>query len=363
MRVLALTRYSSQGSNSRVRFYQYLPYLGSKGIEVTLAPLLDNVNVQRLYNGQRVELFRVLWAYFRRVLWLSRARSFDLIWLEKEMIPWLPVWWEQILSRLHIPYVVDYNDAVFHRHYMHANPSIRAFLGKSIDSLMHQATTVVVGNDYLAEHARRAGARQVEYLPSAVDIQRYSIREHLGAQFRIGWIGSPITAPYVGLVKDALEEVSRKIKCRLVLIGAGNQDPLPNMEKEILPWSEETEVANIRSFDVGIMPLPDGPFERGKCGYKLVQYMACGLPVIASPVGVNTILVDQGKTGFLTSSTSEWVQALVMLSQNSMMRSEFGKAGRKKVEKEYCLQVTAPRLFKILSEAATRKPPGANPLG
>jgi glycosyltransferase involved in cell wall biosynthesis len=237
---------------------------------------------------------------------------------------------------------------------MHANPLIRALLGKSIDAVMRHATTVVVGNDYLAERARHAGASRIEYLPSVVDIDRYSIREKTGEQFRIGWIGSPITAPYVGLIRDALEEVSLKINMRLVLVGAGNQDPFPNMEKEFLPWSEDTEVANIRSFDVGIMPLPDGPFERGKCGYKLVQYMACGLPVIASPVSVNTRIVEQGKTGFLASSTAEWVQALVMLSQSANLRSDLGKAGRKKVEQEYCLQVTAPRLLEILTDAASR---------
>jgi glycosyltransferase involved in cell wall biosynthesis len=212
----------------------------------------------------------------------------------------------------------------------------------------------VVGNDYLAEHARLAGASRIEYLPSAVDTDRYSIREKIGNQFRIGWIGSPITAPYVGLIRDALIELTMRFGARLVLVGSGGQDPLPGVPKEILPWSEDSEVADIQSFDVGIMPLPDGPFEQGKCGYKLVQYMACGLPVIASPVGVNSRIVEQGKTGFLASSTEEWLQALVMLSQNTDMRSDLGKAGRKKVEQEYSLQITAPRLFEILSEAVLR---------
>jgi glycosyltransferase involved in cell wall biosynthesis len=126
------------------------------------------------------------------------------------------------------------------------------------------------------------------------------------------------------------------------------------MAKEVLPWSKDSEIVHIQSFDVGIMPLLEGPFERGKCGYKLVQYMACGLPVIASPVGVNSRIVEQGKSGFLASSTAEWLEALVMLSQNANMRSDLGKAGRKKVEQEYSLQVTAPRLFKILTDAAAR---------
>jgi glycosyltransferase involved in cell wall biosynthesis len=354
MRLLALTRYSSLAPSSRVRFYQYLHYLTSCGVKLQVAPLLGDDYVRSLYSGRRQSVLSVVMAYTNRVARLMNSRSFDLLWVEKELFPWFPVRAESFLARRGIPYVVDYDDAVFHRYDMHANPLIRALLGKSIDAVMRHATTVVVGNDYLAERARHAGASRIEYLPSVVDIDRYSIREKTGEQFRIGWIGSPITAPYVGLIRDALEEVSLKINMRLVLVGAGNQDPLPNMEKEFLPWSEDTEVANIRSFDVGIMPLPDGPFERGKCGYKLVQYMACGLPVIASPVSVNTRIVEQGKTGFLASSTAEWVQALVMLSQSANLRSDLGKAGRKKVEQEYCLQVTAPRLLEILTDAASR---------
>jgi glycosyltransferase involved in cell wall biosynthesis len=187
-----------------------------------------------------------------------------------------------------------------------------------------------------------------------VDINRYSIRAKTGDQFRIGWIGSPVTAPYLELIREALGEVIKKTNARLVLVGAGDWDPLQGMEKEVLPWSEDSEVAHIQSFDVGIMPLPDGPFEQGKCGYKLIQYMACGLPVVASPVGVNTCIIEQGKTGFLASSNTDWVQALIMLSKDTGMRGALGKAGRKKVEQEYSLQVTAPRLLEILTEAAAR---------
>jgi glycosyltransferase involved in cell wall biosynthesis len=352
MRLLALTRYSSLGPSSRIRFYQYIPYLTSCGVELQIAPLLDDDYVRSLYTGKRQSVSSVVMAYIRRIVRLANSRSFDLLWIEKELFPWLPAWAERLLAGLGVPYAADYDDAVFHRYDMHANLIIRALLGKSIDSVMRHATTVVVGNDYLAERARRAGASRIEYLPSVVDVNRYSIREKTDKQCRIGWVGSPITAPYV--IREALEEVSKQIGVRLVLVGAGDQDPLPGVAKEVLPWSEDSEVAHIQSFDVGIMPLPDGPFEQGKCGYKLIQYMACGLPVVASPVGVNTRIVEQGKTGFLASSNTDWVQALIMLSKDTGMRSDLGKAGRKKVEQEYSLQVTAPRLRGILTEAASR---------
>jgi glycosyltransferase involved in cell wall biosynthesis len=315
-------------------------------------PLLGDDYIHALYFMEEQPILSIAEGYMNRIGAILKARSFDLLWIEKELFPWLPAWAEKLLSQRGIPYVLDYDDAVYHRYNLHRDPIIRALLGKSIDTAMQHAETVVVGNDYLAEYARRAEAHRIEYLPTVVDINRYPIREKKSQQFRIGWIGSPITAPYLGLIKDALDEVCRQTKARMVLIGAGDRDPLPGLEKENLTWSEESEVENIQSCDVGIMPLPDEPFTRGKCGYKLIQYMAAGLPVVASPVGINTRIVEQWKTGFLTSSMEEWIQALMTLYHDAGMRRNMGKAGRQKVEKEYSLQITAPRMLEILSNAS-----------
>jgi glycosyltransferase involved in cell wall biosynthesis len=316
-------------------------------------PLLGDDYIRALYYMKKQPVYSIAMGYMNRVCAYVKARAFDLLWIEKELFPWLPAWAEELLDLRGIPYVVDYDDAVYHRYNLHRDPLIRAFLGKSIDTAMQHAATVVVGNDYLAEYARRAQARKIEYLPTVVDIDRYPIFEKKSQQFRIGWIGSPITAPYLGLIKEALDEACLQTGARIVLIGAGDRDQLSGLDKENLPWSEESEVANIQSCDVGIMPLPDEPFTRGKCGYKLIQYMAAGLPVVASPVGINTDIVEQGKTGFLASSKEEWVQALVTLDQDAGMRSDMGKAGRQKVEKEYSLHITAPRLLDILKNASS----------
>jgi glycosyltransferase involved in cell wall biosynthesis len=354
MKILALTRYNSLGSSSRIRFYQYFPFLASLGMEIRVAPFFGNDYVRNLYAGKRQPVFSVVMAYKRRIANLLNNRRFDLLWIEKELLPWLPAGIDNLFLPHGISCVADYDDAVFHRYDLHENLLIRALLGKKIDAIMRQVTTVVAGNEYLAERASHAGARKIEFLPSVVDINRYTVKTKPGGQFRIGWIGSPVTAPYLGLIRDALEEVSRQTGADLVLVGAGGEDPLPGVPKTVLTWNEQSEVAHIQSFDVGIMPLPDGPFEQGKCGYKLIQYMACGLPVVASPVGANTRIVEQGKTGFLASNSADWVQALTKLLKNVRMRAALGKAGRKKIEQEYSLQVAAPRLRGILTEAASR---------
>ena len=119
-----------------------------------------------------------------------------------------------------------------------------------------------------------------------------------------------------------------------------------------VPWREETEATEVSRFDVGVMPLPDEPFERGKCGYKLIQYMACGIPVVASPVGVNRQIVRHGESGFLASTAEEWIQALQLLHGDVALRKRMGAAGRRFFEREYSLQSTAPRLAEILRNAA-----------
>ena len=352
MRVLALPRYSSLGSSSRTRFYQYVPYLTSCGLELQVMPLLGDEYIHALYFMEKQPFYSIALGYMNRVGAIIKSRSYDLLWIEKELFPWLPAWSEEFLTLIGIPYVIDYDDAVYHRYDNHRDPLIRALLGKSIAVAMQHAATVVVGNDTLAEYARWAEARKIEYLPTVVNLDRYPICEKKSKQFRIGWIGSPITAPYLGLIKDAMDEVCQQTGARIVLIGGGDQDPFPGLEKECLTWNEDSEVANIQSCDVGIMPLPDDPFTRGKCGYKLIQYMAAELPVVASPVGINTQIVQQGKTGFLASSKEEWIQALVTLYHDAEMRINMGKAGRQKVEEEYSLQVTAPRLLDILTKAS-----------
>lgn len=354
MKILILPRYERLGSSSRVRFYQYIPYLTAHDIEITVAPLLSDDYVRGLYEKKRPNLGLILFAYMQRIRWILKSRSFDLVWLEKELLPWLPAWGEMLLEKTGIPYVVDYDDAVFHRYDLHRNRWIRFLLGKKIERVMNRAALVVVGNDYLKDHAIRSGAKRVATLPSVVDGSRYSSLEKTRDQFVIGWIGSPVTAPFLDSIRPSLETLVHRDRAQIVLVGSGGTDSLPQIPKMILPWSEETETSVVGKFDVGIMPLPDGPFEKGKCGYKLIQYMAAGIPVVASPVGINNQIVEHGVNGFLAASENEWTQALEYLRDNPEVRKQMGIAGRKKVEKEYTLEVTAPQLLASLKQVALR---------
>ena len=201
--------------------------------------------------------------------------------------------------------MIDYYVAAFHRYDMHKSVYIRTTLGKKIDRLMRSAAVVVAGNDYLAGRACEAGAKQLEVVPSVVDLGRYELKdwEENDAILRAGWIGTPQTIKYLLEIEGVIRALADE-DISFILIGAEVPPQFAGLPVESKKWSLESEVQAIRELDVGIMPLADLPFERGKCGYKLIQYMACGLPVVASPVGLNHQIVHHGENGFLADAQS-----------------------------------------------------------
>ncbi len=342
--VLLLTRYERLGASSRVRFLQFLPMLEREGFSFEVQPLLDNDYVRSLYGGPPVGAGRLLMSYARRLRALRRKLRYDVVWLEKEALPWLPAWVE--IARLEgMPYVVDYDDAWFHRYENHWTSPV---LGHKIDAVMRVAHTVVAGNDYIARRARQAGARHVEVVPSAIDLDRYRDLPPPapGDGLTVGWIGIPLNAHYLRIVAPAL----RMPGVRLHVVGGAPPPELADIA-ESFAWSEESEIARIAAFDVGIMPLHDTPWERGKCAYKLLQVMAAGKPVIASPVGANRQVVRHGVNGFLADTAEEWADALRKLADPELRR-RMGEEARNTVAERYATSVVAPRLASILSKAA-----------
>lgn len=348
-----LPRYGALGASSRLRMYQYLPYL-SQYWDVVVAPFFQDAYLTSLYAGKR-DLGAVASGFAGRVRTASAMARFDLVWLQGELLPWLPWKMEQLMLKGDVPLVVDYDDAIFHRYDAHNAAVVRALLGRKIAGVMRRSRVVVAGNEYIAEYAARAGARRIETIPTVVDTSRYDPRPSPAAgPFTIGWIGTPKTQHYLLAIADALRHAHRELGARIVTVGARG-GLLGGIPADIRPWDEATEAAQLSAIDVGIMPLEDSLWERGKCGYKLIQYMACGKPVVASPVGVNKEIVEHGVNGYLASSTNEWIQAFRALHGDRNRASAMGMAGRMKIEASYSLSATAPRLQRILGEACAEE--------
>lgn len=353
MKVLALTRYDHLGASSRLRIYQYVPLLQAMGINIQVSPLLRDEYLKRLYAKQPTNWLAIFADYFTQALKLLNAKKFDLLWIEKELFPNLPAWFEQALHTLGIKYVVDYDDAVFHNYDLSSHPA-KQFLRNKIDLVMRNSALVVCGNNYLAERAYSAEAKHIEIIPTVIDIERYAVTsEKNDSKLIVGWIGSWSTAKYLEIIVPALQILATEFPLQLRLIGA--DFAAPDLDIDCRLWSENAEAREIQQFDVGIMPLLDEPWERGKCGYKLIQYMACGKAVIASPVGVNQEIVKQGINGYLSSSIDEWVQAFRVLFLNKQQREAMGAVGREWVEKKYCVQITAPHLAQLFHKVIENK--------
>lgn len=352
MKILFLTRFGHQGASSRLRLLQYLPWFRTSVIESVVSPLFDDTMLLRKYQRGSYGFMALLLTYWRRFYVLATANQYDLIWIEKEVLPWFPVWIEQWLLRKRL-YVLDFDDAIFHNYDLHRFNWVRSFYGRRIDQLMEGSRLVAAGNRYLASRAVAAGARWVEVIPTVVDVARYSPKhEYPNSNVPlIVWIGSPSTVQYLlGLAKP-LGTLAKLQSFTLRVIGADAFN-IPEVNIETFPWSLDTEAALIGECDIGIMPLKDTPWEQGKCAYKLIQYMACGLPTVASPIGANKEVVIEGETGLFADTPAEWVEKMQMLLRDTPLRQRLGRAGRERVQSDYSLQQTAPRLAGLLAAAA-----------
>jgi hypothetical protein len=358
MRVLALTKYGTLAASTRQRFLQYEPHLRAAGIELHVSPLLDNDYLAPLLRGHETSLPPILRGYWQRFLQLWNARQYDLLWVHCEYFPYLPGWVEIASSKLGgKPIVYDYDDAIFHIYDRNRSPLIRTMLAGKLEPLLRRVSACLCGNAYLRDYAAQF-CDDCIILPTVVDTDAYrpAARKSGAQPIVIGWIGSPSTWENVQPLLPLLEQVCREQGTIVRAIGAGSAakaDMFPGLE--LIEWNESSEARDLAGLDIGIMPLLDLPFQRGKSGYKLIQYMACGLPVIASPIGVNEEIVRDGSNGFLADDLEQWRSALLRLIEDSELRETLGRAGREIAEHDYSLKAHAPRLIEVLQRAATKR--------
>lgn len=352
-RILFLTKYARDAASTRHRFLQYIPYLQDKyNVKCEVSSFFKEGYLKKRFGLGENIYFDFIKALIRRLKAVLSAKNYDLVLLHCEAAPYLPLIMEKLLKKSGVSLVYDFDDAIFHNYDQHPNPLIRLLFRNKIMKLLSMVNLVIAGNVYLAEYAKKVN-QNVFIVPSVIDIKRYPLKSHElknDKEFTIGWIGSPTTAAYLNPVFKVLDRFCSEYGAKVVLIGSGKISGIGN-NFSVLEWSEETEIELLLSLDVGIMPLPDTLWASGKCGFKLIQYMACGLPVIASPVGVNKEIVEDNINGFLAETDQEWHDSLAILYKNIKLRKSMGQAGRTKVVSSYSLQSKAHDLAVILDKA------------
>ncbi len=356
IRVIGFSLYGPQAASHRVRLSQFQLGLGAAGIDLQIQSLLDNAYLQRSFSCRRPSLRGLLAAYGCRLQALSQADRFDLAIVYGDLLPFLPGWLEHQL--LQIPFIYDCDDAFFLKYRSGRLRLLQPLLGAKADRLMTAAKAVTAGNTGLAAHALRFNSN-VTVLPSVVDTDQFRPAapppvERSGPPFTVGWIGSPSTAPYLQLLVEPLQQLARERPVQLLVVG-GPAPSIVGVEVIEEPWSLELEVPLIQQFDVGVMPLSDTPWTRGKCAYKLIQCMACGIPVVASRVGANVEAVP-AECGLLADSPAEWLAAFRQLAADPELCHRMGTAAHHWVEKHYSLLSALPVLTGVIHRAVAAHP-------
>ena len=355
MKVIYLTKYSRNGASSRLRSYQFFPFLEKEGIDITVKPFFDEDYLNHLYSKKKIAKFKLAKYYFQRFFVLFSITNYDKVVIEKELFPYFFSWFEKLLYLLKVSYIVDYDDAIFHNYDLSNNKLIRFLLKNKIENVMKYSGCVLAGNNYLAEKANQSGAKKIIVFPTVIDIEKYNSKNYITTNDKIiiGWIGSPSTFKYVKKLSAVFEKLVNEIPFEIHIIGSNEKLDIQG-SVHYLNWSESSEVALISNFDIGIMPLENTAWELGKCAYKLIQYMGCSLPVVASSIGMNKEVVDDGSNGYLVDNEKEWIEKLRILLNDSNLRKQFGKNGRRKVEQEYTLQNNVQKLISILKDGSTK---------
>lgn len=355
MRVIFFTKYTRMGASSRLRTFQFIPHFEAAGIECEISSFFTDDYLTELYKSRKHNKKLAFRSFIERCTTLLSVKRYDLVIIEKELFPYFPATAERLLKLLNIRYIVDYDDAVWHNYDVANSRLVRTFLSRKIDRVMAGAAAITAGNAYIRNKALQNNAHCL-VLPTVIDTERYRMKVyHESDVFTIGWIGSPITYKYLAYLKPVFEKLAERYKIRLKLIGARTGIGLEGIEL-VLPWSEESEVSDIQSFNVGIMPLEDNIWERGKCGYKLIQYMGCGVPVLGTPLGANDTIIRHGRNGFKATTLEEWLTCFSVLIEGGISKERaLGTAARNDVETGYSLKVAAAKyigLIKSLTEGS-----------
>lgn len=350
LRVLALPLYGPLAASTRHRISYFLPGLRERGIDVDVAPLLGDDYLKKRFATGRVSYSAVAGGYLRRIGHLMRQAGYDAAWVQGELNPLLPGWMDRVLLR--VPYVYDFDDAYYLKYEQRGGVTARALVSK-FGEFIEGAAVTVAGNDTLAAYASKF-CEDVRIVPTVIDHDRYLKADLIRRDgvFNVGWIGSPSSIRCLSVVEAPLKALAVEGPVRLTVVG-GEAPSLEGVDVVNVAWSEATEVEHICRFDVGIMPLEDEPWTRGKCAFKLIQYMACGVPAIGSAVGANCQALASG-AGLLANTDADWLRAFRQVRDDPASARLMGERGRARVRDRYSLASQVDNYERLLRDAARR---------
>ena len=347
IRLIGFALYGSKAASTRQRMIQYSTMLLNDGIKLEVHSLLDNDYLNKKFSNSQISIINIISAYYSRIKFLSSIDHADLLIIHCELFPFFPHWVEKLLIRF--PYIYDFDDAFFLKYKNGIKKIIFPFLRNKFKNTIKGASYVLAGSPFLYSYAVTIN-KKTTLFPTVVDVNKYSKYTHKlksNSEFTIGWIGSPSTSIYLDILVEPLAKLGLEGDVVFVVIGA-KSPYIKNITIKEVEWDLKTEIKEISKFDVGVMPLDNTDWAKGKCAYKLIQYLGCSIPVIASRIGANIDVVTSD-VGFLVNNSSEWLDAFRFFRDHDDMRKKYGTAGRNHIVKNYSLVYNYKILKPVLS--------------
>jgi len=343
VKLLYFSKTSFIGPSSRYRIYQYIPYLRESGIEVAVAPLFKEgwFRILDLPQAPLRAAAKGLYALMRlfvRICDLLKVGRYDLYCFEHQAFPYVPAFLEWFAQKLNPNMLLEFDDAIY----------LTLLHKRKIPRLIRMSKHVIVGNEFLKDYALKFNPN-VTVVPTVIDTDRYSPKKVYRSQgkLNIGWVGLAYNLPYVQKLVRMLQKLKGEIGDFKFTMICSKGLEIDGVDIIFKSWSYDDEAKDIRNLDIGIMPLADDDWAKGKCGLKLLQYMACGVPVVASPVGVNNEIVKDGVNGFLAATDDEWLEKLSFLARDEELRRRLGQMGRETVQKSFSLKLWGPKVARL----------------
>ncbi|HTF05906.1 MAG TPA: glycosyltransferase family 4 protein [Bacteroidia bacterium] len=345
--------------SQRFRFEQYLAYLQENGFDYDYSTLISAREDKKFYSpGKlRTKLFILLKSWWKRKKDTWRSSHYDIIFVQREAFMTGSTRFEKKFAKSGAKLIFDFDDAIWNLDISEGNKRFGWLKnpGKTAE-LIAMSDLVIAGNKYLADYALRHN-KNVVIIPTTIDMKKYDpvVHSNLDGKICIGWSGSHTTIKHFEFALPFLRVLKKKYGDKLEIKVVGDNS-YANEELGIrgITWSSRDEIKVLSSFDIGIMPLPDDEWAKGKCGLKGLQYMALGIPTIMSPVGVNTEIITHGENGMLATTTEEWVEKIEELIASAELRVRIGQKARETVEQNYSADVWKQRYLKLFDEVLSR---------
>lgn len=355
--ILCLHR-PNRSPSQRFRFEQYLPFLSENGYQFHFSYLLDEKDDKVYYRsgGVASKMQIVLKSVLKRVKETMQITQYDLVFVQREAFMLGTAFFEKAIGK-RVPMIFDFDDSIWLQTISEANKKL-AFLkdASKTAKIIKASSMVFAGNAYLASYARQY-SNNVVIVPTTIntDLYQKSWQQKEPGAVCIGWSGSFSTVEHFETALPALKQIKEKYgtAVRFKIIGDKNYY-CKDLAVQGLPWVAATEVEDLSEFDIGIMPLPDTEWAKGKCGLKGLQYMALGIPALMSPVGVNTEIIQPGVNGYLPSTTEEWVRDLSLLIENNQLRRRIGNAGKDTVDQQFAVKAWQRNYLRLFDQLTNK---------